>query len=72
MTQKNGYILVDFMFPNVNSKGHYSVGMMKWVDECPFSKSYCAFRFKAKRLAVKFIYGLLGERLYKLRKLVKG
>lgn len=72
MCEKEGYILVDYLFPNANSKGHFFVGMMKWLDGCPFSKNYCAFHFKLKRFVVRFIYSLLGDKLYRLRKLLKN
>ena len=72
MTEKDGYTLVDFLFPNQRSKGHYSVAMMKWLDECPFSKRYCAFRFNMKRIMVKCIYTVFGKSIYRIRKLVKG
>ena len=72
IAEKDGYVMVDYLFPNINSKGHYFVGMMKWSGGCPFSKKYCAFRFNMKRIRVRAVYKVLGDKLYQLRGLVKG
>ena len=45
---RDHYRLVDYRYNN----GHYSVEMMKWLDTCPFSETYCAFRFKTKKAFV--------------------
>ncbi len=71
VAEKEGYIPVDFLFPSINSKGHYFVSMMKWLDGSPFSKEYCIFRFRIKRIRVKLLYTLFGNAIYKIRKHIK-
>lgn len=54
IAEKEGFIKVDYHWNN----GHYSVELMKWLDGCPFSKKYCAFRFSCKRLKVRVRHNL--------------
>lgn len=48
MALKDQYRLVDYHFNN----GHYSVEMMKWLEQCPFSQWYCMMRFNIKKISV--------------------
>ena len=50
LSLKNGYRYVDF----VSSKtDHYTVVMMKWFDECPYSLRKTNWHFKMKRFLIK-------------------
>lgn len=37
-------------------RDHYSVNMMKWLDECPFSPFYISLRYHLKRALVRLRY----------------
>ena len=52
--KKEGFVLVDYFWTG----NHYSVGMMKWLDGCPFSTWYCKLRFQSKRCAVYLKHAL--------------
>ena len=48
IAQNNGYQLVRFF--RASSKDHYSVIMVKWLNDCPFSSFYCWIRYHISRL----------------------
>ena len=45
---KNGYKFVRFFM--ANSKDHYSVVMVKWLNGCPYSKLYCWLKFQESKV----------------------
>lgn len=49
--EKKGYRKVSY-FPASN-KDHYSIVMYKWIDNAPFSKSYCQLRYQIKKCIVR-------------------
>lgn len=52
--EKQGYRLVAL---SVSSKtDYYSVIMVRWLNECPFSKFYCRLRYTLSRLYIKTKY----------------
>ena len=51
---KQGFKTVDYF----RSNDHYSVGLVKWLDGCPYSDRYCAFRYRLKKLAVHVKHAL--------------
>lgn len=40
---KNGYRYVRFF--RASSKDHYCVIMAKWLEDCPYSKLYCSYKY---------------------------
>ncbi len=54
IADKEGYLLVDYFWTG----NHYSYGMMKWLDGCPFPPWYCKLRFQVKRCAVHIKHDL--------------
>jgi len=52
MAQKNGYRYIDFFsFPS--NLDHYTVAMLKWIDECPYTAKQTEWHFRKKRFLVK-------------------
>lgn len=55
---KNGYKFVRFFL--ANSKDHYSVVMVKWLDDCPYSSFYCWRKYLLSKvktmLRTKFLH----------------
>lgn len=49
-----GFQLVDYKA--MGGLDHYSVVMVKWMKEKPFSKTYCRFRYELKRFYVRIRY----------------
>jgi len=66
IAEKEGFIPVDYLFPNSRSKGKYFVCMVKWADHSPFPRWYCRFRFQLKKLFVKAVYTVLGNSFHKV------
>jgi len=54
MALKDQYRLVDYHYNN----GHFSVELMKWMDQCPFSRIYCMLRYVLKRMKVHLVHAL--------------
>ena len=48
---KNDFVYVDFVSFNAN---HYSVVMFRWLEEKPFSKAWCLFRYYKKKIHLKY------------------
>ena len=44
--------------------GHYSVFLMKWLDDCPFSDRYCSFRYQLKRAYIRCRYRNSGTKRF--------
>lgn len=56
---KQGFKYVGYMLCKTPNP-HYSVIMARWLNGCPFSDRYCAFRFWVSKLKVRLKY-LLGK-----------
>lgn len=51
--KRQGFKPVSYKRPNSD---HYSVVMVKWFSECPYSDLYCKFRFNLKKIFVRIRY----------------
>lgn len=49
LAQKQGFIPVDYVF----RKDHYNVLMVKWLEDCPYSRFWCSLNYHIRRLVVK-------------------
>ncbi len=52
--EHQGFRLVDFLAKK--DLDHYSVVMVKWLDDCPYSKNYCRFRYNLRRRMIRLRY----------------
>ena len=50
LCKRKGFLLVSY-FSALSD--HYSVEMAKWLDNCPYSKLYCSFRFFVRKLYIR-------------------
>ena len=56
VAKKNGFVDVSYRLSSM--KDHYDVYMAKWLDGCPYSSSYCRFRFRMSKIMAHFRKGL--------------
>ena len=53
MCLKKGYVYVDFLSTKTD---HYTVHMLRWLGECPYSKFRIGFHYRMRRFLIKLRY----------------
>ena len=56
-----GFRLVSYRAPKAD---HYSVIMVKWFENCPYSRLYCNLRYQWTRFKVRLRYKVGGEKRF--------